>query len=262
MDSILIDTDPALGLPFADVDDALALQTLAAAGAPVAGLTTCFGNASLEKTHAVAQELGERFAIPVHRGASRPGDVSTEAADALLAHRGSVLAIAPLTNVAAALARGARWSQLVILGGTFGRLPNIRPIHTSELNLALDVGAATAALPACTTLVTMDVCRNVLFTAREVALLPRWIADRCRGWLRLSPLMTGRRGFHPWDVLAAMRILDPGLFATERRNVAIVPSWLHRGHLRDGALPITVTRSVDGPVLVAAWSAIARRVSG
>lgn len=257
LDPILVDTDPALGLPFADVDDALAIFALVAAKAPIVGLTSCYGNAPLARTHAIATELGQRFGLPVHRGASRPGDCSTAAVDTLVRHRGIVLAIAPLTNVAAALARGARWSKLVILGGTFGRTPNLRPLHTTEFNLALDLDAAAMALPACTTLVTMDVCCQVLFSERDLAPLPGWLRSRCRGWLRLSPLMTGRRAFHPWDVLAALFLLRPDLFRIETRSIGLRAGRLCRGHLGPGPWSVQIAAGVVSDGLRLAWATLA-----
>lgn len=216
--SWLVDTDPAAGLPFRDVDDAIAIWTMRRA---ITGLTTVFGNSTGPRTHAVAVELGQRLGFPVHRGADHPGDVDTAAVAALVAHTGPVLAIGPMTNIAAALRRGARWPRLVILGGTDRRLPNLRPLHTTELNFMLDVDAAGIALAHTTTLVPMEVCRTVWFDRTDVAQLPAWLAARCAGWMRLAPVLTGRRAFHPWDVVAALVALDsPGL-RVERRTVRL-----------------------------------------
>ena len=129
---ILIDTDPALGIPLSDIDDALAIWFCVKAGLPVDGLTTVFGNASGEDTFAVGSKLGEALGVPVYRGADHPGMADTPAVRALLEHRGTVLAIGPMTNVAAALVRGARWERLVVLGGTNRWLPNLRPLHRRQ----------------------------------------------------------------------------------------------------------------------------------
>ena len=268
-DSILVDTDPALGLPFADVDDALAIQLLVAARLPVIGLTTCFGNATLERVTRVARELGERFDLPVVAGATRAGDTSTAAAETLARHRGTVLALAPLTNVAAALAMGARWRRLVLLGGTFARRPNLRPVMTTEFNFALDALAARQALPRASHVVTMDVCRAVAFTARDLEPLPEWMARRCRGWLWSGIARMGRRAFHPWDVLAALAIVDPGLFSWRRGSLTLAPRELGAGRLvavaASGADPASqplVTKSVDAAAVRDAWHGILGRLPG
>jgi len=251
--SILIDTDPALGLPFCDVDDAIAIHCLVESERSVAGLTTCFGNARGERTLAVAQDLGRRWGLPVFRGADHPKDTQTAAVDALVAHKGVVLAIAPMTNIAAALARGAQWEQLIVLGGTQRRLPNLRPLHTTELNFALDEAAARVAVKACDVLFPMEVCRQVLFRKEQVSWLPDWMARQCAGWLRASPLMTGRRGFHPWDLLPAMWLLAPELFTLRTQGVQVVDRWAYRGKIRTTPGRIHVAQGVDSAAFVAAW---------
>ena len=257
LDPVLIDTDPGLGLPFCDVDDALAIQLLVAAGAPVAGLTTCFGNSGLARTHAVAERLGERWGLPVSRGAARPGDADTPATDALLAHRGTVLALAPLTNVAAALRRGARWSRLVVLGGTDRRTPNLRPLHTTELNFALDLDAAAAVLPHTDALFPMEICRTVWCGRRELDRLPAWLGRQCRGWLRIAPLMTGRRAFHPWDVLPALYLLRPDLYATLAYSVTLDTAPLYRGRVRYAPGATAVATRVQPGAFLEAWLSLA-----
>jgi inosine-uridine nucleoside N-ribohydrolase len=256
---LLIDTDPALGLPLSDVDDAIAIHFAVAAGLPVTGLTTCFGNASGPEVHEVALELGQRFDIPVHRGADAPGQVDTPAVDALLAHNGTVLALAPLTNVAAALLRGARWEKLVILGGTNRRLPNLRPLHTTEFNFAMDPAAARVALECCDVLFPMDVCRQVWFDHTDLAHLPPWISDRCTHWLRLAPLLTGRPAFHPWDLLPAVWLRFPALFTTTRARP--VPRFLpgFRGYVRFESGPTEVAIQVDAQRLRRFWAEMVTR---
>lgn len=259
MSGVILDTDPALGLPFSDVDDAIALEFAVRAGLPVTGLTTCFGNAPLPDVDRIAREMGDRFQIPVHTGASRPGQVDTAAVDALLAHTGTVVALAPLTNIAAALLRGARWERLIVLGGTDRRLPNLRPLHTTELNLALDPVAATVALARCDVLFPMEVCRQVWFGRREVAAMPAWLGERCAHWMRLAPLLTGRPAFHPWDLLPLVWLANPSLFTLVRAHVRTRFTPLYRGRIAyraaaDGAVGgCAVAVQVDARGLLRAW---------
>lgn len=256
---LLLDTDPALGLPLRDVDDGLALAWLCAAGhAPVA-VTTVFGNAPLALTHARAlwlrEVLGGRWTV--HPGARRPGDAKTEAVEALVAHRGDVLAIGPLSNIAAALARGASWRRLVVLGGTLRRLPNLRPLHTTELNLALDPVAAAEVLALADLVVGMDVCREVWFTRDEVARLPPELARPCRSWLALAPLMTGRRAIHPWDVVAAVAWARPGALPVEQLEAELDPRPGRAGHLRPRP-GVPALRWLAGPaqdLVISEWRA-------
>jgi inosine-uridine nucleoside N-ribohydrolase len=256
--SLLIDTDPGLGLPACDVDDALAIHALVSAGWPVAGLTVCFGNTTQERTLAVATELGERWRIQVFAGATHAGDVDTPAARALTTHPGDVLAIAPMTNVAAALSSGARFQRLILLGGTDRAWPNLRPLHTTEVNFALDEPAATLALSTATALFPMEVCRKVWFGADELGALPAWLADRCRAWLRLAPLMTGRRAFHPWDLLPAMWLVEPTLFRTERRGVRLASRPGRRGYVAYGDGDVEVAVDVDTGAFIRRWRSLVR----
>ncbi|MEZ4317922.1 MAG: nucleoside hydrolase [Myxococcota bacterium] len=255
---LLIDTDPALGLPLSDVDDAIAIHFAVCAGLRIDGLTTCFGNASGGEVHEVACELGARFDLPVYRGADAPGQVSSPAVDALIAHQGTVLALAPLTNIAAALLRGARWERLIVLGGTNRRLPNLRPLHTTEFNLALDPAAAIVALERCDVLFPMDVCRQVWFDRTDLVHLPDWIRDRCAHWLQLAPLLTGRPAFHPWDLLPAVWLRNPELFTTTRARP--VPRFLpgYRGYLRYEPGTVEVAIRADDTRLRRFWASVVR----
>lgn len=238
---ILIDTDPALGLPLTDVDDALAIWFCHRAGLGLEGLTTVFGNASGEDTWALGVRLGEACDVPVFRGADAPGDADTPAVRALIRHRGTVLAIGPLTNIAAALVRGARWERLVVLGGTNRWLPNLRPLHTTELNFALDPGAAELVLPHVDVLFPMEICRDVLFDRTDLAHLPDWLRERCGHWVGLAPLVTLQPGFHPWDLLPAIWLDQPHLFTTVRAEATMRRLRGYRGHCDFRRTPLART---------------------
>lgn len=259
--SVIIDCDPALGVPRRDIDDALALlwvlhhnQSLRTR---LAGVTTVFGNAPLAQTHTIAEDLVARWleqqqpkevraehagntareVVKVYRGASKPGDTETAAVEVLAAHRGVVVLLGPCTNAAAALARGAVWSHLIVLGGTTRPPPNIRGLRTTELNFALDEWAAEKTLELAAdqgipvTLFPMEVCRRVLFTATDLKNLPAWLQEKAASWLTLAPLLTGRGGFHPWDLLPVIFLQYPSVFRTMRRRVAVLRRWWARGHV-------------------------------
>lgn len=256
----IVDCDPTLGVPGRDVDDALAIAALRGSGAPIAAITTVFGNAALPLTTRVARDLGARWAIPVHPGAARPGEVDTAAARLLRDHRGPVLGLGPCTNLAAALARGARWERLVLLGGTARRSPNVRYLHLTELNFALDPAAAARALQVADAVVPMEVCRTVVFTAADLVGLPDWVNDGCRSWLRLAPWLTGTPGFHPWDVLAAAAAVSPDLFDWTPGPRTLDPARWRRGAFGPlvGA-PVPHARALEGPRFRTWWG---RAVAG
>ena len=254
-----VDCDPAMGLPFADVDDALALVFLVASGVRVAGISTCYGNAALDRLHPVAERLAAELGIPVVvRGAARPGDTDTAAAEALASFRGTVLAIAPLTNVAAALARGARWERLVVLGGSARRMRNVRPLHTTELNFALDEPAAEVVLRERCDLVPMEPCRSAWFGAAELAALPPSMERACRTWRWTSPLRTASFSFHPWDLVAAAWLTDPDLVSARPARAILASGPLSRGYIRYVEGPGHVLDAVDGPALCERFAARVR----
>lgn len=260
-DRVWVDCDPALGVPLADVDDAIALWWLHRRGVAFAGLSSVFGNASLRRTDRVLRAIGDRVGAAVFTGARGRGDVRTEAARALAAFDGTVIALGPLTNVAAALAHGARFRRLVVLGGTDRRLPNLRPLHTTELNFALDPDAAAdvlarSRLPSDEPLVEvipMEPCRTVWFDASDLAGAPDWLARGCRSWLWSSPLRTGRLAFHPWDLLAAAWVLEPGIFGSRRAGIAPDRSPVRRGHVSYVPGSGRVVTSVDAAALRDLW---------
>jgi len=260
----LIDTDPGLGLALADVDDALAILHLVARGVAVDGLTTSYGNASLPRTHRVALGLGERLGLPVFRGARRPGDGRSPAVDRLVAHRGPVLALAPFTNVAAALRAGARFERLVVLGGTDRRLPNLRPLHTTELNAAVDEPAARVVLESADVVCPMEPCRPLRFGRAELAKAPAWVRRGCRSWLWTSPLRTGRLAFVPWDLVPAVYLTHPQLFrCIHRVRVSMAGRPLWRGSVRTtGGGRSTVIRGVDAAGLRSVWADTLAIVAG
>jgi purine nucleosidase len=260
---VWVDCDPGLGVPFTDVDDALALWFLHARGVRLAGFSSVFGNAALRHTDRVLRELGGRFGVPVFTGAAGPGDTATDAARALRSFDGIVIAIGPMTNVAAALDTGARFRRLIALGGTDRRLPNLRPLHTTELNFALDLPAAERVLAESTAsgntleLVPMEPCRTVWFGREELGVCPAWLRDRCGSWVATSPLRTGSFRFHPWDLLAAARLTHPEIFGVRRAGITLDTRRVRRGHVRYVQGSATVLHSVDSVALRRAWIAAA-----
>jgi len=251
--SVWIDADPGIGLPWVDVHGALAIHALHAAQIPIAGLSTCFGNASLDRVHPVAQHIGRRLGIDVVKGAGAPADRDTAAVDALVAHTGTVLALAPLTNVAAALERGAQWQRLIVLGGTTARGPNIRRVRTTELNRAEDLRAAATVLQTDPDLVPMEPCRRVWLRKEHLGILPAWLGPGCRSWLRRAPVPCRRRALCHWDLVAAMWLVKPDLFEIERGRAVLVSDPFRRGHVEVVEGPSAIVRDVAGPELIAAW---------
>ena len=281
-DPLIIDTDPAIGVRFRDVDDALAL--LYALARPddfeVLGVTPVHGNASLRKTVPTAREIlrvGRREDIPVLPGASSAHDLGKRTAasefmaEQVRARPGevTVLAIGPLTNVATAgmtdpdFYRNA--GRLVIMGGALRAGLGIPLLSPLEFNFFKDARAAERVLAAdCEkVIVTMDLCTQVVFTRRELQALElmdnpvaTYLARHIEPWLRLNraaPFLPWTGGFVPWDVIAAIYLRRPELFEEEETCLRLRSGAVKTGALEkcnDGSRPCRLPVLVRAPELL------------
>ncbi len=249
---VWIDTDAACGEGRrTDPDDCFAILALGRApGVAVAGISTVFGNAPLEVTDRVTRQLVARLrggrpdAPEVFRGSAGPLGASDPApAPAHTAIRAAladgpltVVALGPLTNIAAAL-RGrpdlrARVARLVAVmgrrpghlfhpaeGAGGGVLLGHGPVFR-DFNFVMDPGAVETVLDMglSTTLVPYEAGREVEITGADIDRLralggaPAWVADRARGWLDYWRQDIGREGFYPFDLLAAGYVVATGPF--------------------------------------------------
>ncbi len=138
--AIWVDTDIALGARSGDVDDAFALAAVVRSPAlRLVGVSSVFGNTS----SATAARCAERLLavagsnVPVVEGAARAGGSSAAAeAIARLPAGTWLLALGPLTNVAAALARRTT-CKIAILGNAFGLRDH--PLTLAEEHAMIDV---------------------------------------------------------------------------------------------------------------------------
>jgi purine nucleosidase len=178
---IILDTDLAMGAPGSDIDDGFALALAHAdPGIQLDLITTVNGNTDVESATILTGELVRRLEIadvPIVKGAAtsfthpevtrKPADsVLALAADAarpaegyaaveiarhVMANPGeiTIVAIGPLTNVAAAMVLeprlAANAAEIVIMGGIFfGTMPDRR--MPGEFNVWVDPEAAAAVL--------------------------------------------------------------------------------------------------------------------
>lgn len=229
---LLLDTDPAIGVAFRDVDDALAiLLAMASPELELSGITINFGNVAAEKGFPIANEVvGLTDAdVPVLFGSTSRKDlgVRNPAVDHLIEtvreHPGeiSLVAIAPLTNVATAMMLDDTFAEnlgeLIVMGGAtdFAFFASV-----GELNFHLDGQAAATVMraPCPKTLITMDLCSQAVFTKRHLGMLQRsdskvsrYLAKRIPHWLTVSRILFRGGGFYPWDPIAVACALDPSL---------------------------------------------------
>jgi inosine-uridine nucleoside N-ribohydrolase len=262
---VWVDTDAACGHGNRiDADDCLALWLLARSpDVDVVGISTVFGNASIDATNRTTMRLvellwTEQDRPPVFAGASRStmaeSGRTSPASDALSRALESepltVLALGPLTNLVHALRqrpeRTAHVDRVIaVMGRRMGHL-----FHPSEaggkgsllghgpvfrdFNFSMDEHAAAEvlALGVPLTLVPYDAARHVQITSADLDRLSRsgsagaWIAQRSRGWLDYWHTEIGRDGFYPFDVMAAAYIRSPRQFRCAR-----VAAWVGEDRL-------------------------------
>lgn len=178
---IILDTDLAMGAPGSDIDDGFALA-LAHADPEIQldMITTVNGNTDVESATALSLELVKRLGIegvPVIKGAAAPlthperrraappavinkygvgqrptpGYAPAAIAELVMRHPGeiTIVAIGPLTNIAAAIALEPRLpgalKELVMMGGVFLGTTSHREMP-GEFNVWVDPEAAAAVL--------------------------------------------------------------------------------------------------------------------
>lgn len=282
MRTVIVDTDPG-------ADDALALMmAMNSPDLQVEGITTVGGNATLADTTANALRLvehldGKRSAIPVAVGADRPlrgsfshayhvhgsGGLGIQLPDLTLEPHGmsaaeficdraeasagllTVIALGPLTNVAAALDACPdlvdALSEIVVMGGAFDVPGNVTP-H-AEFNIHEDPWAANAifASGAPVTLVGLDVTRRTSLHHRDG---PHWFEGQSRSALLGNRILADRfeergdaREFFLHDPLAVAAAIEPGILTCRPARVAVVTDGAERGR--------TVARYGDGTIKVA-----------
>jgi purine nucleosidase len=218
-----IDTDIALGAAKGDVDDGWAMAAVLR-GAPdrVLGVSSVFGNTDERTARRCAGALlaaTSRADLRVVRGASRAGE-NTEAAEAIAAlpEGTHVLALGPLTNVAAALARDPSVAGRItvsLVGGNPSSLGRWPPLWPFEFNLAKDPRAShdIFASRLKRRVFTLDVACHLTVGPRDLrriasaSELGRHLARASLRWLAYSPLRYRSLRFPLWDAVPALDAL-------------------------------------------------------
>jgi purine nucleosidase len=239
---VVHDCDNALGVPFSDVDDGLALLHLLGAGPGIEllAVTTCFGNAPRRLVDRATRRLLDRAGrpgFPLHAGADGPGTAPTAAARRLVElaaarpGRVAIAATGPLTNLAAAAALDpgflARVGRIVCLGGTLGAA-RLGWRSINEVNFGADPAAAAAVLaaPCPVAVVPTTSCLEARFGAADLARLDGLglpVRRAVARWLACCRVGRGLDHFVLWDALAVVLLTRPDLLLTRRATVRLGP---------------------------------------
>ncbi|MEP6767949.1 MAG: nucleoside hydrolase [Acidobacteriota bacterium] len=224
---IWVDTDVALGSRSGDVDDGFALAALFAAARigriELLGVSTVTGNVSAAEAEGCARSLAEAadVAVTIVRGGDGSGATAAAGeAIAALPAGASLVAIGPLSNVAAALRADSRVADRValrIVGGNLSSRGVLPPLWPHEFNLAKDRGAAREVLatPWLDLVVyPLDIVRRLRCDGRRLDAISSCgpagalLARGSRRWLTRSRWRHGRRGFPVWDLSPALEAAD------------------------------------------------------
>jgi inosine-uridine nucleoside N-ribohydrolase len=305
---IIIDTDPG-------VDDALAFfLAVASPQLEIVGITTTFGNLRTPEATRNALRLLEilgRTDIPVCQGSQLPlylnfdtvklgyfvyGDdglgntnqpapkhqaSSLHAAEFIVQqvlanpHQITLVAIAPLTNLATALALEPRIASLVkevvIMGGSINAGGNVTP--AAEANIINDPHAADRVLTAGwpVTLVGLDATMKVTMTndylkalKTDLKSLGNFIWDITRFNVKFYQDIIGINGLCPHDSVALTYLLAPELFTTQQGPVRVPTEGIAMGqtilarrksdgqtkHAWVGQPPVNVCLDVDAEAVL------------
>lgn len=267
--SVIIDTDPAIGLPFRDIDDGLAIIFLLAAGIEIIGLTINFGNTKMEKAYKIANDLLnilQRNDIKILKGASTSQDLGkeSEAVKFLLEEVNSkpgkitILAIAPLTNIASAIKIDSKFlskvKELIIMGGT---LKYRLGFPFGEYNFCCDPSSANIVLnsPYYKTVITLDLCLQALFTPNHYLQIKRknspickYIKNKIKFWLIINSLYFFRLGFYPWDIVASAYITNPEIFENKYTYLFSDKHKLKRGYITESEKHNSILTNVPNKI--------------
>ena len=226
---VWIDTDPAIGEPERDVDDGVALiQAFHSPELNVRGISVVFGNASLDRGVPIAQRLVKEFGprgLKVFAGAAaaaeHPAETDASRAIAAALRRGptTIVALGPMTNVAAVLSLhpelAARITRVIAVAG---RRPGQRfttgttnPQGHRDFNFELDPKAFQTLLDAKVDLVLtpFEISSKIWLESGDLDRLAasksaaaRSLVEPSRAWLALWTRLFGVNGFNPFDTLA------------------------------------------------------------
>ncbi|ADV48871.1 Inosine/uridine-preferring nucleoside hydrolase [Cellulophaga algicola DSM 14237] len=239
---VWIDADLAVGMKninrpgYSDVDDGYAvLQLLNADNIEIIGMSTVFGNNSIENAFTIGNYINTEFIdqkIPVFKGAGKPIDsnnvMTSDAVEALASalkkERLTILAIGPATNIGVLLLKYPDLkSQIIEVVLVAGRRTakdhfNIgtKGVIAKDLNFDLDNAAFQVLLDneVPVVLCPFEISSKVwieqqdLDTLKTINPAMKWLATASQPWIE-QWTGQGATGFNPFDALASHYIIAP-----------------------------------------------------
>jgi pyrimidine-specific ribonucleoside hydrolase len=239
---VWIDADLAVGMKninrpgYSDVDDGYAvLQLLNADNVEIKGMSTVFGNNSIENAFAIGKYINQEFIaqkISVYKGSGAPIDLSNVVtndaveglAAALTKERLVILAIGPATNIGLLLLKypelKSQIIEVVLVAGR--RTPKdiftigTKGVRAKDLNFDLDNAAFQILLDneVPVVLCPFEISSKVWIEQKDLDTLKtfnpatEWLSNASLPWLEQWEEQ-GATGFNPFDALASHYIIAP-----------------------------------------------------
>ena len=248
-EKLIFDCDNTLGLPLKEVDDGLALLYLL--GEPklsLLGITTTFGNGTIDQVYSQTQKLANSLAreIPVlkgegaqSRGAETPAAAFMVETVNKFPNQVTLLATGPVGNIltASRLDPGflSKIKRIAVMGGYLEPL-KLGYRNLQELNFSANPQAAHKVLnaPCPVTVFPGQACLDAPFVWRQVNQAdwwPRQFRRILRKWLLVFGLYFGVSAFYLWDLLPAVYLAHPEFF-----DAIPFPIKSTQNHLKHGML--------------------------
>lgn len=245
---VWVDTDVALGAAARDVDDAFALAALFGAARAgrieLLGITTVTGNATARRSEESARVLAAAadIGVSIIPGRDAPAGAAAGQAIARIPEGTRIVALGPLSNVAAALELAPELASRVslrVVGGNLSSSGIFPPLWPHEFNLARDRPSARAALRAPwreMVFYPLDVVRRLrcdrarLDEVGRLGAVGALLARESRRWLARARWRHGKKGFPIWD-------LPPALQAAGALEVLAAPRTFSRAQRAFSGIP-------------------------
>ena len=254
---IWIDTDAACGSSGqADAGDCWALAlALRSEQVVVWGISSVTGTIKAGQAALLAAEVGKRFGYTgeVYQGAVRknyrPTAASRAIAAALKKERLTIVALGPLTNIAAVLLTQPKLvPQIERVVTVFGTPPEITEVDYltdhRNYNATADTKAVAALLRAKVEVVVIpiDVGRSAMLTDAHLDMAAggaesaRWLVDLSRGWVNTWRERVREAGAFPADSVAVAYATHQDLFTCQKTLGRF--AWKHSFFSEKSALRI------------------------
>lgn len=255
MKKVLFDCDNTMGIEGKDVDDGLALlYLLGREEIELIGVTTTYGNSSLEEVFKGTQEMFKELNIKnlsLIKGAPRAENRISDAAEFLKNKAEespgeiTLLATGSLTNLYGAFELDNNFfknlKEIVLMGGIKEPLI-INNVNLDELNFSCDPLATYKVLNSgCKiSILTGNTCLQAFFGEEELIHLRskkthaiyEYIAKNIEPWYAFVEKTFGVWGFYNWDIVAAVYVTNPELFEDSYEFVISSRADLSKGYLK------------------------------